>query len=202
MGSRQRKAGTTRTGRLVRGRRLDRNPLRRASDRAETLVLTLLVVAFLAGAPLAALASGAWAHALAQRTELAQTASRRQVTAAVQAAPAAPAAGSLDPDSLVQARWTAPDGAVMSGYLPVPAGTSAGATFRVWTTRNGQLTSHPMGSRQVAYLTDLGEATGAAAVAIVLALSGILVRWSLDRRRMAAWADDWQATGPRWTTHA
>src|SRR5579862_8985936 len=34
-------------GRLVRGRRLDRNPLRRTSDRAESLVLILLVAGFL-----------------------------------------------------------------------------------------------------------------------------------------------------------
>jgi nitrate reductase gamma subunit len=203
MGSRQREPGATLTDRLVRGRRLDRNPLRRASDRAETLVLTLLVLAFLVGAPLAALASGAWAHALAERTELAQAVSRRQVTAVVLTVPAAPSVGSWDPASPVQARWTALDGTVVTSDLPVPAGTSAGATVRVWTTRDGQLTSHPMSDRQVTYLTALGEAAGAAALAIVLSLSGILVRWSLDKRtRMAAWADDWQATSPRWTTRA
>ena len=64
--------------RFVRGRRFDRNPLRRSADRAETIVLALLLVAFLVGAPLAALASGAWAHAMAQRAELAQTASARR----------------------------------------------------------------------------------------------------------------------------
>ena len=83
MGSKERKPRATLTGRFVRGRRFDRNPLRRAADRAETIVLALLLVAFLVGAPLAALASGAWAHAMAQRAELAQAASRRQVTAVV-----------------------------------------------------------------------------------------------------------------------
>ena len=39
-------------------------------------------------------------------------------------------------------------------------------------------------------------------VAMVLALAGILARWSLDKRRMDAWDADWQATGPRWTTRA
>ena len=83
MGSKERKPRATLTGRFVRGRRFDRNPLRRPADRAETIVLALLLVAFLVGAPLAALASGTWAHAIAQRAELAQVASRQQVTAVV-----------------------------------------------------------------------------------------------------------------------
>ena len=83
MDSKERKPRATLTGRFVRGRRFDRNPLRRPADRAETIVLAVLLVAFLVGAPLAALASGSWAHAIAQRAELAQVASRRQVTAVV-----------------------------------------------------------------------------------------------------------------------
>jgi hypothetical protein len=203
MGGRQRKPRATRTGRFVRGRRLDRNPLRRAADRAETVVLALLVAAFLLGAPLAALASGAWAHTMAHRAELAQAASRRQVTAVVLTAPTKSAAQSWDLASVVQARWTAPDGTVVTtSELPAPVGTMAGATVRVWTTRDGRLASQPMGDPQVAYLTDLGEAAGVAAVAMVLALAGVLARRSLDKRRMAAWDADWQATGPRWTTRA
>jgi hypothetical protein len=37
--------------RLLRGRRLDRNPLRRGSDRAETIVLGALLAGFLAAGP-------------------------------------------------------------------------------------------------------------------------------------------------------
>ena len=44
--------------RLLRGRRLDRNPLRRGSDRAETIVIGALLAAFLAAAPFAAHAAG------------------------------------------------------------------------------------------------------------------------------------------------
>jgi hypothetical protein len=53
--------------RSIRRWRFDRNPLRRTTDRAETAVHAVLVIAFLAGAPFAALATGAWAHGLAQR---------------------------------------------------------------------------------------------------------------------------------------
>jgi hypothetical protein len=72
-----------------------------------------------------------------------------------------------------------------------------GASVPVWTTRDGQLTSYPMGDSQVTSLTDLGAITGAAAVALLLALVGVLTRWSLDLRRMAAWETDWHATGLR-----
>ena len=68
-------------GRLLRGRRLDRNPLRRGSDRAETVVLGALLAAFLAAAPFAAQAAGGWAHALAARQAQAQRADLSQVTA-------------------------------------------------------------------------------------------------------------------------
>jgi hypothetical protein len=44
--------GTCRLARLIRGRRLDRNPLRRGSDRAETVALGALLAAFLTIAPL------------------------------------------------------------------------------------------------------------------------------------------------------
>ena len=205
MGSKERKPRSTLTGRCIRGRRFDRNPLRRAADRAETVALVLLLVAFLVGAPLAALASGAWAHTVAQRAELAQAASRHQVTAVVlttAAAPTAPTIGSSDQTSVVRARWTAPDGTVVKGEMPVLNGTRVGATVPVWATRDGQLTSHPMSDSQVASLADLGEIVGATAVALLLALVGVLARRSLDKRRMAAWDADWQATGPRWTTRA
>jgi hypothetical protein len=58
--SERQRAGSRRDlSRFLRGRQLDRNPLRRPVDRAETIMLTLLLVAFLVGAPLATLASGA-----------------------------------------------------------------------------------------------------------------------------------------------
>jgi len=187
-------------GRLIRGRRLDRNPLRRGSDRTETLLLLLLVATFLVAAPLVARAGGAWAHSMAHRAEITQQASRYRVTAVVRSLPdpAAPDSGNLT--SLAQARWTAPDGTVETKQLPVLAGTPVGASIRVWTTRDGQLTAQPMTDNQVASFTYLGEVTGVVAVAILIAVTSVFVRWSLDRRRFAAWDTDWKATAPRWTT--
>ncbi len=202
MGGRNRMPRVTLLGRIVRGRRLDRNPLRRRSDRAETVVLALLTLAFLVVAPLAALACGGWANAAAHRAELTQAASRRLVTVVVLAKPAAPALGAGDWGTTAPARWTAPDGTVVKGEVPVPYGTQAGDTFSLWSTKDGHLTGQPMNDSQAASLVIIAEIGGAAGVAVALASVGGLARWSLNRRRMAAWDVDWQATGPRWTTRA
>jgi hypothetical protein len=55
----------------MRARRLwpDRNPLRRPADRAEFAVAAVLLVTFLAGVPLTALAAARWAAASGLRTE-------------------------------------------------------------------------------------------------------------------------------------
>jgi hypothetical protein len=202
MRGRQRKPRSTPAGRFVRGRRLDHNPLRRASDRAETLVLTLLAAVFLVAAPLVAPAAGAWAHTVAQRAELAQQSSRSQVTAVVVAKPVPPVMAQEAFVSAAKARWTAPDGAVVTSLIPVPVGTQAGDKLSVWTTRDGQPTTPPLNGSSVASLTVLGAVTGVVVLAGALALAGAVVRWSLNRRRLAGWDADWQATGPRWTTRA
>lgn len=116
--------GTCRLARVIRGRRLDRNPLRRGSDRAETVVLGVLVVTFLAIAPFAAHAAGSWAYATSAREAQAQRAALRQVPATLLRAPsqvtAYPAAGYTPLGAA--ARWRAPDGQVRAGILsPRPA---------------------------------------------------------------------------------
>src|SRR5580704_8894509 len=105
MGARRRDIRSTPLGRFVRGRRPDRNPLRRGCDRVETAVLALLVIVFLAAAPFAALASGSWALATARQAQLAERTSSFQVPALV-LKPEAPSGGWYG-DLGAQARWTA-----------------------------------------------------------------------------------------------
>lgn len=193
--------GGTTAGRLVRGLRFDRNPLRRATDRAETVVLILLAVVFLVGAPLCALAAGAGVHAAAQRDYLAQHASRYQVTATVER-PAGRPAGGGNLTTEVVARWTMPDGMVVHKKMLVAIGYVTGDTLQVWTTPAGELTTPPMAEAQVNSLTDLATVAGVAVTALAVTVAGALARWWLNRRRMAAWAADWRVTGPRWTTRA
>jgi hypothetical protein len=187
---------------LVRRWRFDRNPLRRATDRAETAVLAVLVAAFLTGAPAAALATGAWMHGMAQRAQLAQEASRSQVTAVVLAVVPPSAGGGEELAWQAQARWKAPDGQVVTHQVPVPSDMAVGGKLQVWTDPTGDVTTAPLLDSQVAEQTASGEALGAIASAVVLTLAGTLAFWTLNKRRMAAWDADWHATGPRWTTRA
>jgi hypothetical protein len=195
------KPSATRLSRLVRRWRLDRNPLRRATDRAETAVLALLVAAFLVGAPFAALATGAWVHGAARQAQLAQEASRRQVTAVVLSVTPASAAGQ-ELAWQAQARWRAPSGREVTREVPVAPGTAAGAKLQVWSDPAGGLTTAPLLDSQVAGQAAAAEAFGVIASAAVLILTGELALWALYKRRMAAWDADWRATGPRWTTRA
>lgn len=187
-------------GRLLRGRRLDRNPLRRRSDRVETVVLGVLLAVFLAGAPFAAHAAGSWAYATSAREAQAQRASLRQVPATLlKPAPAwnAYANGGGVPE--VDARWRAADGQVRTGEVFVPAGAAAGSVVLVWTNQAGQLVGPPLGPTQLASRAQLAAAAAAGCLAVALIAAGWLARRSLNRRRLAAWDADWLANGPRWS---
>ena len=199
MGSKHRDIRATRLGRFVQGRRPDRNPLRRASDRVETAVLALLVITFLVAAPVAAPAVGSWTLGRAHQAQLAEQASSYQVPARVL---------KLEPQWSTygypgaQARWTAHDGTVTTGDITVPPGTTAGSTQQVWITADGQLTDPPLQDSQVTGQADFAEAFTVFTLAVLLAITGLVTRWTLDRRRMAAWDAEWRVTGPRWTTRA
>jgi hypothetical protein len=199
MGSRQQNVRVTRLGRYVRGRRPDRNPLRRGSDRVETAVLALLVITFLAAAPFAALASGSWTLTRAHQAQLAQQASSYHVSARVLTLESQ---GSAFGDPEAQARWTAHDGKVITGDVIVPLDTTPGSIRQLWTTADGQLTNPPLQGSQVTGQAYVAEGFGVFALAVLLAITGLVTRWTLDKRRIAAWDAEWRGTGPRWTTRA
>ena len=134
----------TRAARAVRGLWPDRNPLRRTMDRVEAMVAGGLVIAFLAGGPLAAVAAGHAVYSAGSRTAHAQQATWRQVPAVLLAA--APPAGFRQDQVTVPARWTGPDGTRHTGTVPVPAGTRAGHPVMVWVDAAGRLTGRRPGS--------------------------------------------------------
>src|SRR5215470_6442313 len=109
--------------RLLRGRRFDRNPLRRTSDRAETAILACALIALLAGGPFAALAGGDFAHNLALANQQRQRASEHQVTAVTVESPPRPQQVARQAYADVLARWTAPNGKQMADEIRVPSGT-------------------------------------------------------------------------------
>ncbi len=184
-------------GRLVRGRRPDRNPLRRGSDRAETAMLCLLVAAFAGGAPIAAHAAGSWTYATSAREARAQEAIVHQVRATL--LQPARAWSNAEDAGEASARWKAPDGQVRTGQVFLPDGT-AGSTVMIWVNRSGQLADAPLQPGQLAGQADMVRALAIIGLAVALIIAGLTGRWALDRHRLAAWDADWLANGPRWTS--
>jgi hypothetical protein len=186
----------TRLGMFVRRWRPDHNPLRRHSDRTESGVLAMLLVVFLAAAPFVSQACGASVHSLAERVQRAQQ-TWRQVPAVLltptTGGPVSTGFGVYFPEAT--ARWTAPDGTVVTGGVPVRLDAAAGTTMRVWVTREGQLTAPPLQDSQVSTEALFAAVIGVVTLAVALTLAGALVHWTLDKRRMALWEAAWLATG-------
>ena len=186
--------------RVVRGLWPDRNPLRRTSDRMEAALLAILIAAFLCGAPLAGIAAGRAVAASTARAEHVEAGWHRVAAVLLRQAP-----GRNHPlfevplEPMVPARWKAPDGTLRTGEIYAPVGAAAGSTVLVWTDRSGQLTASPLQQGDMVEDVALAASLATIAVAAVLAVLGLLTRWVLDRRRLAAWDARWRATGPQWT---
>ncbi|MFI5064296.1 MAG: hypothetical protein ACHP9Z_10000 [Streptosporangiales bacterium] len=186
----------------LRGLWPDRNPLRRASDRAEATVVAAALVIFLIGGPLLALAAGHWAGAAALRVERAQQASWRQVPAVLLAnAGSASGVGYGGVSSTeVKARWTAPDGQVRTGGVSAVPGARVGSTVRIWVDSTGEQTGPPLRQDQATGQAFLATVTAPLVLGAILLCAASLTIQALDRRRLALWDADWQATEPRWSS--
>jgi hypothetical protein len=186
----------------LRGLWPDRNPLRRASDRAEATVVAAALLIFLIGGPLLALVAGHWAGAAALRVERAQQASWRHVPAVLLAnAGSAFGVGYGGVSSTeVKARWTAPDGQVRTGEVPAVPGARAGSTVRIWVDSIGEQTGPPLRHDQATGQAFLATVTAPLALGAVLLCAASLTIQALDRRRLALWDADWQVTEPRWSS--
>jgi hypothetical protein len=182
--------------RAVRGLWPDRNPLRRTVDRAEAVVVAALAVAFLAGAPLAAVAAGHYAYAHTSRTAAAQRAVRHQVPAKLDIT--VPASGYSD-QATVRASWTAPGGRRHTGMVPAPAVAPVRGMVMIWINQAGWLTGPPLHPAQARGQAVLAAILAPLVLGMIVLCAGQLARVALDRRRLAAWDAQWRATGPHWT---
>jgi sensor c-di-GMP phosphodiesterase-like protein len=187
----------------LRGYWPDRNPLRRAADRAEAAIVAAALVLFLAGAPLLALFAWHWANAAAVRVQHRQQNSWHRVSAVLLASarPVVDIGYGGVPGSEVPARWTAPDGAARTGDVPAPASARAGSTLRIWVDESGAQTGPPLRAQQATGQAAMASVLAPFALGTVLICAVSLAVYILDRRRLAAWAADWRATGPRWNSH-
>ncbi|KAB1139865.1 hypothetical protein F7R91_38295 [Streptomyces luteolifulvus] len=173
------------------------NPLRRPEDVLEAWVVLAVWVLIAVGGTLAGVLT---AHA-ADDVFAQQRAERSAVRAVLltdipQGAEAS--AGSSGGRTTAKVRWTTPDGSTRTGTTLVDAAQQAGSTVKVWTNRQGDLTTEPP-SQAVANIDAALLGTAAA-----LALSGLavgvgrVVRRRLDRRRIDRWGTQWDLIGPLW----
>ena len=185
--------------RLARQLGLDGNPLRRRTDKIAACLAAVLVMVFVIGAPVLSLAAIGWAgHTGAGRQQAAR--SSYVVPAVLRQASRQPSfKGGIGGVSVVQARWTAPDGRARAGAIPVSVGLTAGRTVPLWVDVAGWPTGPPPSHSAVL------ARESAAAVGITVTLAILLLclagggRWVINRRRAADWEAAWAAVGPQWT---
>jgi hypothetical protein len=196
-----------RTGRLTRFARrlwLGRSPLHRRADRIEAWIMAGLLVVFLAGAPLSWIAAGRWVQHGGQSEQRAQQSWHQIPAVLLETAPRLPRyydRTSWAPQVRVVARWNLPSGQAREGDISVPAGTPIGQRVRVWVDSSGRPTGPPLFPSVLANREVSAEVIAPLALAILLLALARLIRWVMDRRRLAGWEADWDFTGPRWTKH-
>jgi hypothetical protein len=202
------------SGRMLRRLGLDRNPLRRTSDRVEAWATVLVLVVLVAVAPGAAWLAGRAQYTAGLRAERTQRDQRSLVEATVlqDAAPGA-GVGAPDPSRLTSAvrtssaysrvsrpaRWVGPDGAEHRGAVTVRPPGEAGTRVWVWVDGAGRLTEKPR-QRFETVADAIGVATlTAMGLAVLLAVARYLLRRLLDARRLAQWEEAWWRYEPRWS---
>ena len=189
-----------RARRLARKLGLDANPLRRRTDKLATWLVAQFLVVVLIGAPLFAIAAFSWAARAGAAEQRAERSWREVPAVLLRSVPVPDSfAGGVFGYSWVPARWTAPNGKVRSGDIPVEVGLTAGRKVRLWVDAAGTPTDVPLTHRAI--VARAGTAAAVATVALLIALSSLalIVRWLLDRRRLTDWELAWAIVGPQWT---
>lgn len=170
---------------------LGRNSLRRGSDRIESAVLWLALVASLLLLPVSA-AFGTSVEETNARTAAELRATGTQVVARTLDAVAITPSTTVVVSHPVRAAWTDANGVQHEGTVRVPQGTRAGTELRVWLDQAGTPVDPPKDGGLAAFLGTLAGVS-----AFIGGLFGIwslvwMVRFLLDRLRLRRWQADWQ----------
>jgi hypothetical protein len=186
--------------RLARALGSDHNPLRRRSDLIAAWLMPAAIAIFLVLGPLVAFGAIAGAHAGVASARQAERDLRSVPAVLLKAVPGPlmPAGGTNSWMTWAPARWAA-DGQRHAGRVPARSGTPAGSIVAVWLDRAGHVQGPPLTPGQARDRVITAAAAALAALAVLLAGLGIAGRCVLNRRRLAAWEEAWQLTGPRWT---
>lgn len=187
--------------RLVRRVGLDRNPLRRRTDRIEIATVWTAVVLLLAALPAALVIGFGVYHQ--NMTVVHQQESQRQNVAALLTGAAPVTEDGQDGQTVFvsQAQWTTSNGA-HSGLIQVPVNTQAQSVVHIWTDASGAQVQAPLAWEYAFGRGALSGVTALTAFGLVLWGAVGLARWQLNRRRFRDWEAEWQHIDPRWTQPA
>jgi hypothetical protein len=183
----------------LRAFRSDSNPLFRAVDRAESVVITVLTGALVVTWLALAILAGQWADHQSLLIEHAES-SWRPVWATQQESGAQGASTTELDVAWVQATWTS-DGhshPVKDG-IAVPLNSRPGQRWEIYVNRAGQEVGDPLTADGVLDQVAFTEFSVTMGLAIVYGIAFWLVRLLFNRRRMAGWERDWEAIGPSWS---
>jgi hypothetical protein len=187
-----------RVRRLRRRMGFDRNPLRRRSDRIETMIRAGLILIFLFCGPLAAIGVGHYVRGGAERGASAGL-QRHQVRALVIGSPNPFQCGRFGcRHAATLVRWRAPGGSQRTAEIRLGSPAQAGDHVTVWVDKAGALAGPPDSSDY----TDAAFAAAAftvLALAVVCLLAGVITHAEFDVRRMAAWQNRWSVVEPMWS---
>jgi hypothetical protein len=196
-------AAPGRVTRFARALGLDRNPLRPSTDRALTWIRLGLIVAFLAGGPLAAIGAGRAMYLAGVAEARAQAVHSHSAQAVLLAPTPAPPpvtmAMARGEEVLAQARWQGTGAAPHTGEVLAAWGSPAGTVVTVWVNASGKLTPPPLQPAQISDRTWAVGALASGAVGLCLLAALWIAHRLAVRRRLAAWDAAWSAVGPQWT---
>ncbi|MEV0697743.1 hypothetical protein AB0I53_07460 [Saccharopolyspora sp. NPDC050389] len=173
------------------------NPLRRRTDYFEPAAL--LVVALIAVATVVVALFVSQAEMRDRLGEVdREQAAKHQVVATVVAELGDGGGTAHRP---VAVRWGQPPDERFA-VIELPARAPAAGTVPVWLDQQGQVTAPPLTRAEATQAAGMAGASvlfGSALLTTVVLMGARLI---VTRRRLAAWAAEWEKVGPQWRNHA
>ncbi len=178
--------------------RRDTNPLFRGVDRAEAVVMTVLIAVFVVIWVVGTVLAGRWADHEMLAAEHAQRGVHavwaRQLESGAQAA-----SSSELTVAFVPGEWKLPDGQEGHGEIPVALNSTAGQQTEIFINAKGQEVRPPLDSADVHDQVAFTVFSVTMGFGVLFAVAYGCTRLLFDRRRMVGWQRDWDAVGPTWS---